>query len=518
MRSDRRRQRIASHVAHGEYRSALATPDAWRAREPDLLETELLHARIDLGRGRLRAATERAVPAIRTRDCPPALAFEVVQCLRLLVEHDALIDWAAAWPRRHELPPADAARIAAALETVGAHALASEWIESAVACAPDDATVRVNRALVRSYGGDFVGAREDAERAIASPADPAIAHWMLARLARARPDNHLVEQLRERLHGASDDDAEFLQFALFKQLDDLGDADAAWQALDAGCQLVRARLQYDRVASERLFATLQRRFPLHAPFAAVRSDEPLPIFIVGMHRSGSTLLESMLAAHPRTYSYGESQRLSGALRHAADHPCPALVDEAIVDAAASLDWDLVRDRFLDTGRRLFGDARQVTEKMPGTFQLIGFIRHALPDAKIVHLRRDPMDLCFANLRELFADGVAHAYSQDDLAHYHALYLDLMRHWHAVYPGFVLDVDYEDLVRDPSATSRRVYEFCGLDWSSRVVDPQAWAARPINTLSSFQARQPVNTASIGRWKRYATQLQPLRAALGAAAIA
>jgi hypothetical protein len=442
----------------------------------------------------------------------------VVQCLRLLVAHDALVEWAAAWPRRHELPPADAARIAAALETIGAHALATEWIEPAAAGAPDDATVLVNRALVRSYGGDFAGARDDAERAIASPADPAIAHWLLARLARARPGNDHVEQLRERLHGASDEDAEFLQFALFKELDDLGDADAAWQALDAGCRLVRARLRYDHAATERLFAMLRGRFPLDAPFAAVRSGEPQPIFIVGMHRSGSTLLESMLAAHPRTYSYGESQRLSGALRHAADHPGPALVDEAIVHASSSFDWGLVRDRFLGAGRRLFGDACHVTEKMPGTFQLIGFIRHALPDAKILHLRRDPMDLCFANLRELFADGVAHAYSQDDVAHYHALYLDLMRHWHAVYPGFVLDVDYEDLVRDPSATSRRVYEFCGLDWSARVVEPQAWAARPINTLSSFQARQPVNTASIGRWKRYATQLQPLRAALGVAATA
>lgn len=516
MRSDRYRQRIAAHVAHGEYRSALATLDAWRAREPDLLETELLHARIDIGRGRLRDAQNRVLPAIRTRACPPALALDVVQCLRVLVEHDALIDWAGTWPLRAELPPADVARIAASLETIGAHALASDWIDEAVRRALDDATCRVNRALVRSYGGDIEGACADAEQAIASPADPAIAHWLVARFERASPDRNRIESLRARLRDAAHDDAEYLQFALFKQLDELGDTEGAWAALEAGCAAVRSRIPYGRAATERLFAALKARFPLDAPFASARHEAPQSIFIVGMHRSGTTLLESMLAAHPHTCAYGESQRLSGAVRFAADHPCTPLLDDALVAAAATLDWNLVRDRFLDCGRHRIGTALHVTEKMPGTFQMIGFIRHALPQAKVVHLRRDPMDLCFANLRELFSDGVAHAYAQDDLAHYHAAYSDLMRHWHAVYPGFVLDVDYEDLVRDPLATSRRVYDFCGLDWSPRVIEPEAWAGRAINTLSSAQARQSVNTASIGRWRRYAAQLEPLRLALGVAA--
>lgn len=516
MRSDRYRQRVAAHVAHGEYRSALAVLDAWRAREPDLLETELLHARIDIGLGRLRDAHARVMPAIRTRDCPPALALDLVQCLRVLVEHDALIDWASTWPRRGELPAADLARVAASLETIGAHALASDWIDEAIRRAPGDATCRVNRALVRSYGGDLEGACADAEHAIASPADPAIAHWLVARFERARPGQHRIDRLRARLRDAAHDDAEYLQFALFKQLDELGDVEGAWTALQAGCDAVRARVRYDRGATERLFAAIKARFPLDAPLASPRDDAPLPIFVVGLHRSGTTLLESMLAAHPDTYGYGESQRLSGAVRFAADHPGTLLLDEALVATATTLDWNLVRDHFLDCGRRLIGAARHVTEKTPGTFQMIGFIRHALPHAKIVHLRRNPMDVCFANLRELFADSVPHAYAQGDLAHYHALYADIMRHWHAAHPGFVLDVAYEDLVRDPLATSRRVYEFCGLEWSPNVVEPEAWAGRAINTLSSVQARQAVNSASIGRWEPYAHRLQPLRDALSGAA--
>lgn len=516
MRSDRYRQRIASHLARREFGAALANLDAWRAREPDALEPELLHARIEHLLSDLRGSALRVVEAVRTRDCPPELALDVVQSLRVLVEHDALIEWASSWPYRARLVASDQARIAALLERIGAHALALEWIEGAVSRAPADVTCRVNRALVRSYGGDFDGAREDAEYAIADTADPAIAHWIVSRLGRAYEGNHHVDRLRARLRDADALDAEYLQFALFKELDDLGDTAAAWSALDAGCRLVRARNPYDPRATERLFDALRRTFPLDTRAAEPCADAPQPIFIVGLHRCGSTLLESMLASHPDVCGYGESPRLDGALRHAANQPGTGLLDNALVQAAPMLDWTLVRERFLACGKRRIGKARHVTEKLPGNFQLIGFIRHALPAAKIIHLRRDPMDLCFANLRELFADGVTHAYAQEDIAHYHGCYLDLMRHWHEAYRGFVLDVDYETLVREPLATSRRVYDFCGLEWNPGVVDPSAWSSRAINTLSVAQARQPVSSAGIGRWKRYAAQLEPLRAALGLAA--
>ncbi|HEX7769160.1 MAG TPA: sulfotransferase, partial [Dokdonella sp.] len=207
-----------------------------------------------------------------------------------------------------------------------------------------------------------------------------------------------------------------------------------------------------------------------------------------------------------------SQRFGAALRYAADAAGEGVLDDAIVAAAPTLDYTLVRDRFLAEARAAVGDATHVTDKLPANVQLVGYILQALPGAKIVHLRRDPMDLCFANLRELFADGVGYAYAFDDLAHYHACHRDLVQHWHAVHPGRILKIDYETLVREPLDTSRRVFEFCGLDWEPRVVEPVAWSARAIATLSAVQARQPVNTASIGRWRAYARQLAPLQEAL------
>lgn len=516
MDAGRYRRRIESHVAAGRLDAALAAATLWCERSPSLLEPALTLARVELATGRYRAAYERSVAAIRTRECPPELALEVVNCLRTLVAHDALHDFAARYAHWNDVSAPDRARAAGALSAIGAMPLARALADGAALSAPDDALSRVNRALIRSYSGDFAAAHADLEHTIATPQNPAMAHWMLARLQRQSAQDNHVPRLRRQLAAAAGDDSysEYLQFALFKELDDLGEVDAAWAALQDGCALVRKRLRYDRVARERLFSALQRQFAQDRAGAAAAPTAPTPIFILGMHRSGSTLLESMLASCPEVCAYGESQRLSGALRHAADYHCPALVDELLVSLFPRIDPADVARHYLAEGRRQSGDARFVTEKMPGNFQLIGFIRHALPQAKVVHLRREPMDLCFANLRELFSDGVDYSYAQEDLAHFHALYAGLMRHWHHVYPGFVLDVDYEALVADPLDQSRRIFEFCGLPWRPDVVEPAQWSARTINTLSSVQARGKVSASSIGRWRPYARHLEPLHRALAA----
>ena len=353
----------------------------------------------------------------------------------------------------------------------------------------------------------------DLETAIRSTQDPAKAHWLLARLQRQTAERNHVQRLRNRLAaaGSGSPDAEYLNFALFKELDDLGEHAGAWSALEQGGSCVRRRLVDDGPRREKLFDAIRQRFPL-ATSASVNPCQPVPIFIVGMQRSGTTLLEAMLGAHPEVFAYGESQRLSSALRYAADHYCQTTVDEFLIAQAASIDLGLIAEMFLREGRALSGSARYVTEKLPDNFQLVGFIRHALPHAKVVHLRRDAMDLCFANLRELFGEGVTHSYSIAEVARFHALYQDLMRHWHDIYPGFILDVDYEDLVDNPAATSRRVFEFCGLQWDPRFIDPSQWSERPIATLSAVQARGPVSRASVGRWRPYADWLQPLQDAL------
>lgn len=514
-RADRYRSRIERHVADGRLAQALEVLALWRQSASGLLETELLLARIEHIQGHYCQARDRVLGAVSTLACPPALALDVVNCLRIFVAHDALQAWAAGFSARSEVIAEDQARIAAALSSAGLHAQAVEWIESAVAKRSSSGVCRVNRALIRSYGGDFEGARADLGKVIDGPEDSATAHWLLARLDRqSRASNH-VDRLRRCIRACVvPADSALLHFALFKELDDIGDIDAAWYALMEGCRQARTRRAYDHAESARLFAAIKEQFPLDRASVTDKCSSPIPIFIVGMHRSGTTLLERVLSSHPGVYAYGESQRLSGALRQAGDHVCDSLLDCALLDLAPILEARRVAEYYFAEGRARVGDASHVTDKLPGNFQLIGFIHDAMPQARVIHLRRDPLDLCFANLRELFSDSVSYSYAIEDVAHFHALYADLMRHWHRSYPGFVLDVDYEDLVTDPEQTTRRVFEFCGLDWSPSVLDPAMRADAPVNTLSSVQVRKPIHGESIGRWKPYAHWLEPLRKLLAA----
>ncbi len=506
---ERYRSRLERHVAEGRMGQAKELLALWRESTPDLLEPELLLARIEQLEGAYGRARTRVLNAVATMECPAGLALDVVNCLRVFVAHDALEAWVNAFPGRAAVAAEDQARIAAALSSAGLHALALEWIEEAVTKSPSSGVCLVNRALLRSYAGDIEGARADVDKVINGPQDSATAHWLLARLDRQSAVSNHVDRLRRRIetcvHPA---DSALLHFALFKELDDTGDTDGAWRALMEGCRQARMRKTYDRDASERLFASLKERFPLARPPAKATGNDPVPIFIVGMHRSGTTLVERVLSAHPGVFAYGESQRLSGALRQVADHGSESLIDEALIERASSLDAWQVSACYFDEGRRRIGGASHVTDKLPANFQSIGFIHDAIPQARVVHLRRDPIDLCFANLRELFSDSVSYSYAIEDVAHFHALYADLMCHWHDSFPGFVLNVDYEELVTHPEQVGRKIFEFCGLDWNPALLDSYLMQDAPVNTLSAVQVRSPIHTRSIARWKPYAKWLEPL----------
>jgi tetratricopeptide (TPR) repeat protein len=512
---ERYRSRLERHVAEGRMGQALGLLALWRESSPGLLEPELLLARVEQLQGHYCKGRDRVLGAVARAQCPAALALDVVNCLRVFVAHDALQVWASAFADRAEVDAEDQARIAAALSSAGLHALALDWVEEAVAKRPSSGVCLVNRALIRSYGGDFEGARVDLARVIDGAEDSATAHWLLARLDRQSAASNHVDRLHRCIESCSRPaDSALLHFALFKELDDIGNTDGAWQALMEGCRQARTRKVYDRIDSEQLFASIKSQFPLARSPALANDAEPVPIFIVGMHRSGTTVLERILSAHPRVFGYGESQRLSGALRQAADYGCEMLVDRTLVERAQGIDAERVAKCYFAEGRARIGDASHVTDKLPGNFALVGFIHDAMPRARVIHLRRDPLDLCFANLRELFSDSVSYSYSIEDVAHFHALYVDLMGHWHRSYPGFVLDLDYEELVTNPERASRRVYEFCGLEWNAAVLDPALRSDQVVNTLSAVQVRRPIHAESVGRWKCYASQLEPLRQLLNA----
>lgn len=397
---------------------------------------------------------------------------------------------------------------------LGLHAEALALMERARARGLDGADFRYFHALQLQFNGRIDEAEKQMESCLAMGPTFGRASLTLARVRGQTPASNHVEFLRSRLakvEPGSEDHAAF-EFALHKELDDLGQGEEAWLALQRGNEVMRRRLGHDPSTERAIFDALVARFGTEAvPATAAMPPGPVPIFIVGMPRSGTTLLERILGNHSMVMPAGELADFPRQLRWTADLHGHALVDLPLLDACEGLDFALLGRRYLDQAQWRAQGRRFFVDKLPPNFMLVGFIRRALPHARILHMVRDPMDVCFSNYRALFGDAYAYSYGLESLGHHHRQYQRLMRHWHATMPGSVLDVDYAGLVRDSAPAARRILAFCGLPYEAACLDTTSNAA-PVATLSSAQVRLPIHQRSLGEWHRYEGQLEPLRRAL------
>jgi tetratricopeptide (TPR) repeat protein len=298
-----------------------------------------------------------------------------------------------------------------------------------------------------------------------------------------------------------------LLHALGKYCDDLGEADAAFEYHRRGHELARrSRPAYDRAATTarvtRTLSAFDRRALEELRPAGLATERP--VFVFGMPRSGTTLAEQILASHSQVHGAGEVLFW----QFAADAELAAQPQQRAATIAA------LGRRYLELFAALPAAAARVVDKLPSNFKNLGLIHAALPQARFIHLERDPLDTCLSIYFQGFS--AAHAYASDlgDLGHYYREYLRLMAHWRATLPaGTLLEVRYEALVDDPETWSRRMLEHLGLPWDPRCLEFHR-TERPVLTASNWQVRQPIGTSSVGRWRRYQRFLGPLRAALGA----
>jgi hypothetical protein len=300
-----------------------------------------------------------------------------------------------------------------------------------------------------------------------------------------------------------------LYFALHKELDDLERHEEAWQALSSGAHCKRSTLSYEKSVTDRLFHALHAFEPSAAAHAQADTGAlPTPIFIVGMHRSGTTLLEQLLAGHSEVKGIGELYDFTSAMRHATDHHCRGVIDETLVMRARDVDLGAAGRRYLEGVAWRVAGFRCFTDKLPSNFLNVGFIAHGLPQAKILHMVRDPMETCFSNLRELFSEANPYSYDLVELADYYHQYRRLMQHWHARFPGRILDVDYARLTTEPEAEVRRVAEFCGLEFTPAMLDMGS-RDRGVVTASAVQVRAGIQTRERPKWAPYEPWLAGLR---------
>jgi tetratricopeptide (TPR) repeat protein len=369
-----------------------------------------------------------------------------------------------------------------------------------------------SRANALRHSGRLDEATSEYERCIELAPNYAPAHWSLAYHQPAQPRGSRVARIHSAIAASPPDslDQADLYYALFKELDDLGDTDAAWDALQRGAAIKRRSLRYDsRRQHDALRAIRERKCPALRQVAASSRDRHVPIFIVGMPRTGTTLLERLLGGHSQVASAGELNDFASALSWESDHFYAGADDPLSVAKLLQVDFADVGARYLQRTAHHRGPHAFVIDKNPANFLNAEFIAQALPDAKIICMIRNPMDACFSNLKELFA-GDAYPYSYDlvELADHYDEFLQTVAHWQAVLGARFLAVHYEELVQDPAAVARATMAFCGLPYEEGCIHVER-NLTPVATASSSQVRQPIHARFLDAWKPYSSQLSALQ---------
>lgn len=495
------------------------------ALRPDHADSHFLLGMAEANQGRLPAALASVQNAVRLHTSAEYLA--QLARLQVIARRDA--DALATAARALALQPTDALT----LDTIGgvysrlsAHAQALPCFEQAVAKNPNHAQMRFNYAASLSFTGQFDAAEEQFEAAIALNPRFVKAHSSLSSVRTQTADRNHIARLEALLAMTENSvDRLHLHYALAKEHEDLKNRDAVFQHLDTANRRRKVELGYDIAWDRAIFDRLRERFAEDSYFtdgAASNNGVPAsqsPIFVLGMPRTGTTLVDRILSSHPDVESAGELQVMQTGLKRLARTAGRYALDPETIDAARTLSPAELGRLYLDGAAPYRKSPRRFIDKLPLNFLYVGYIARALPDAKIVCLRRHPLDTVWSNYRHLFATNFSYySYSYDllDTAAYYVMFDELMRFWQQRFPGRVLEVQYETLVEDQEAQTRRLLEHCGLTWDERCLDFHNNDAA-VATPSKNQVRQPMYRGAMGRWRHYEKYLAPAREYLEARGI-
>ena len=377
-----------------------------------------------------------------------------------------------------------------------------------------------NRAVAHMDNGDLTASREDASRAIELNPVYGKAHGLIASLENAASESNLgLNALQEAFaqRELPPEQKMHLAFALGKSLEGAKQYDKAFAYYRLANTLRRKAIYYDEEEELTFFTNLKQTITPASIQSGSRiqrheNNKIRPVFILGMPRSGTTLVEQILASHPEVHAAGEvsylSQSISGELK------TPNGIDyTADLEHATAASISRIADNYLTQLGKNTHERRVITDKLPMNFFHVGLIKMAFPDATVIHCQRNPLDTCLSIYKNFFA-AQGHNYSYDlaELARYYAHYQDLMRYWQKTMPGFMYELSYEALVKNQEEESKKLIEASGLDWHADCLDFHK-TERQVLTLSATQVRQPMYNKSVEFWRNYETGLTPIIEILG-----
>lgn len=501
-------RRAETYQASGQREAAVASCEAALAIDPEHVGTLLQLAELHLQAARHNEARALVLRAVSGHLESPKLALQLVVLLNRLTETSLIVDIA-----RQLAPPMwdsakSLAEMAQQLSLVGAHALADTFARAGVERDPRHPPSLYVLATSDVFHGRMEAAVQHAERCLDILPGDAGSHWLLSRLRLPGPERRVERIERQLARGPTTEEETWLAYALHNELHDMHEHDRAWAALERGCRAKRQLLGYDPAASAALFEALHAWSGAELASGDGHRDPTLaPIFIIGMHRSGTTLAERILSGHADVAAGGETYDITAQLRRASGYHCRGETELRVVEARAGFDYRRIGEGYLHGVRWRSAGKPLMTDKLPSNFLNVGIIARALPQARFIHLRRDPVDVGLSNLRTLFSHACPYSYDQDDFVAYHGQYRKLMAHWHALLPGRILDVDYDAMVNAPEATAQAMARFCGLEYQPAMVRIEK-RSDAVATASSVMMRDGIRRDRGKLWKVYEQQLQPM----------
>ena len=379
----------------------------------------------------------------------------------------------------------------------------------AAQCAPDRVDFRYNLAMAQRMVGEFEAAEANLDTVLLARPLDAEAHYARSGLRTQTHSRNHVSELEHALLQLEGKRAGFpVAFSLAKELEDLGEYSRAFACLHNACRAYRASLRYD-VADD--IAVLEKLRGTHvaSTLSNLRTNcsNRECIFILGLPRSGTTLVEQILGSHSQVYAAGETDAFQRTCVAAVGQLKRGVTKLEFVERSLELDFGHLAKAYIQATRPRTGHKPQFTDKTPHNYLYAGLIHAALPHARFIALQRQPMDVCFAMYKTLFASSYPFSYDLSDLARYYVAWQQLMQHWQGVIGDAWLTVSYEELVSAPEATSRQILNHCGLEWEQQCLEFHK-PTTAVSTASAVQVRKPLYTNSVGRWGHYAEQLESL----------
>ena len=375
-------------------------------------------------------------------------------------------------------------------------------------------SLQANLAACSVYVGQIDHAKEIYQRLLRKNPNHQRNHYELSRLVRARDTAH-IEQMKEVLRSTSlsPDKNIYINYAIGKELEDLGEWDEAFQyyrvAGDAAASVAKYDVETDLQVIDKIIEVCNKDWMVDgANDAPIDASGKTPVFVVGLPRTGTTLTERILSCHSRVESAGESYFMQSVVRRESGVEDAEAMSPATIEAAASKDIAAIANGYLKAVAYKFGEKPLFIEKFPENFLYLGFIAKAYPHARIIHLKRNPMDACFAMYKQSY---FRYAYTFDNLGRYYVAYDRLLNHWRETLGDRLIEVEYESLVADQEGQTRELLEKLGLDFEEACLnfDQNTTAS---NTASTVQIREKIHTRSVNRWTHFEEHLRPLKSYL------